>query len=136
VRIKPGRGDPTISMSCSDKIAKWLVVGIQGSLLSNFLLKPIYLKAIVVGQCQYNFECMKRAFIDRSMSITELPTNYLINQPYLIQSNVPFKDSKLVKSPEDTDDLKACHNCNFFIKAASFKSHIFIFLFFYKLFVG
>lgn len=50
VRTKPGRGDPTISMSCSDKIAKWLVLGIQGSLLSNLLAKPIYLNFIVIGK--------------------------------------------------------------------------------------
>lgn len=50
MRTKPGRGDPTISMSCSDKIAKWLVLGIQGSLLSNLFEKPIYLSAIVIGK--------------------------------------------------------------------------------------
>lgn len=50
LRTKPGRGDPTISMSCSDKIAKWLVLGIQGSLLSCFFEKPIYLDAIVISK--------------------------------------------------------------------------------------
>lgn len=29
VRTKPGRGDPTLSVSCSDKMARWIAVGIQ-----------------------------------------------------------------------------------------------------------
>ncbi len=50
LRIKPGRGDRTISMSCSDKIARWNVVGVQGALLSHLLEKPIYVDSIVVGR--------------------------------------------------------------------------------------
>lgn len=29
VRTKPGRGDPTLSVSCSDKMARWIACGLQ-----------------------------------------------------------------------------------------------------------
>lgn len=31
VRTKPGRGDPTLSVSCSDKLLRWNLVGVQVS---------------------------------------------------------------------------------------------------------
>ena len=37
LRIKPGRGFRTISMSCSDKMMKWCVLGLQGGLLANLV---------------------------------------------------------------------------------------------------
>lgn len=49
LRTKPGRGDPTISMSCSDKIAKWTILGCQGCLLMTLLATPIYIDTVVVG---------------------------------------------------------------------------------------
>jgi tRNA-specific adenosine deaminase 1 len=50
IRTKPGRADspPSISFSCSDKIATWNVLGLQGGLLSA-LFGPVYLDHIVVG---------------------------------------------------------------------------------------
>ncbi|KAL4460405.1 hypothetical protein ABPG74_000156 [Tetrahymena malaccensis] len=48
LRIKPGRSDlpqdsRSQSLSCSDKIMLWNVIGMQGSLLSELLDKPIYI---------------------------------------------------------------------------------------------
>jgi tRNA-specific adenosine deaminase 1 len=50
IRTKPGRTDslPTISFSCSDKIATWCALGLQGALLER-TIDPVYLDGIVVG---------------------------------------------------------------------------------------
>lgn len=46
IRTKPGRGVSTLSASCSDKLAKWNVLGIQGALIFHLLKRPIYIDSI------------------------------------------------------------------------------------------
>lgn len=45
---KPGRGEPSRSYSCSDKICLWSLLGLQGAALSLLLL-PVYLASIVIS---------------------------------------------------------------------------------------
>lgn len=53
VRTKPGRGDPTLSVSCSDKLAKWNILGIQGALIFSLLDEPIYYSSVTLCDHQY-----------------------------------------------------------------------------------
>ena len=65
VRTKPGRGNPTLSLSCSDKMAKWCQLGFQGSLLAAFIAEPIIPQTIVVGNSQTSLESLNRALFTR-----------------------------------------------------------------------
>ena len=54
LRTKSGRSDlppklRTLSMSCSDKIARWRVKGVQGKYLSQFLAHPIFYESITIS---------------------------------------------------------------------------------------
>ncbi|CAL1289812.1 unnamed protein product [Larinioides sclopetarius] len=94
LRTKPGRGDPTWSMSCSDKIALWNVCGIQGALLSSLLAAPIYLSSIIFGKCPFDEKAVQRAVIERISDVTCLPPQYCINKPLISQSTLKFEYSK------------------------------------------
>ena len=61
-------------MACSDKIARWNVLGVQGSLMSMFLTSPIYIESIVLGEVTEELhdvvrEDCERAFFRRLESI-------------------------------------------------------------------
>lgn len=111
LRTKPGRGDPTLSMSCSDKIFKWTVLGVQGALLMLFLEKPIYLESITIGHCPYSQEAMERAVFDRfrdRLRTLDLPRGFQRVIPCIFQSSAAFPCSRSVvtNNCKDPDRVK------------------------------
>nr|XP_002128212.1 double-stranded RNA-specific editase 1-like isoform X2 [Ciona intestinalis] len=76
-------GERLLTMSCSDKIAKWNVVGIQGSLLSMYI-EPVYLSSIILGSL-YHVEHFNRAVFMRSKEAIEaISDEYQITSPYRV----------------------------------------------------
>merc|ERR550519_1162431 len=65
IRTKPGRGDRTLSLSCSDKLLKWNLVGFQGALCSVLIKNPIFIKTLVVASDYFDKECLERALFGR-----------------------------------------------------------------------
>ncbi|KFB39331.1 hypothetical protein ZHAS_00006689 [Anopheles sinensis] len=83
VRTKPGRGIRTLSVSCSDKMARWSVLGLQGALLMLLLEKPIYLESVIICDgTDHSVDALQRAIWGRfDRSLAEEKGN-IIQQPY------------------------------------------------------
>ncbi|KAJ3121795.1 hypothetical protein HK098_003398 [Nowakowskiella sp. JEL0407] len=86
LRTKPGRldSDPSISMSCTDKIAKWNVMGFSGRLLSLFFETPIYLESIIVSEF-FDEESMRKSLVERVEGVQGLPESYTVNSNLKIE---------------------------------------------------
>ena len=130
-RTKPARADapPTHCMSCSDKLARWCCVGVQGVGLLNRIHRPVYLKGIVIGEEGRRYhEAINRAlnvrtpsvevgrFRRHTLDILYTPVKF-DSDPTLIPSNTSivwwrgmtkaeyivdgFKQGACIKSPSD-----------------------------------
>lgn len=46
--FKPGKGFQTTSLSCTNKINRWIYQGLQGSLLDQIIIKPIRISSLII----------------------------------------------------------------------------------------
>ncbi|KAA8587622.1 hypothetical protein FQN60_016484 [Etheostoma spectabile] len=65
------QGKRPVTMSCTDKMAKWSVVGLQGALLSH-LVEPVYLHSLTVGTLHHTGH-LGRAMARRLAPVKNLP---------------------------------------------------------------
>ncbi|XP_052446912.1 double-stranded RNA-specific editase 1 isoform X1 [Carassius gibelio] len=75
------QGERLLTMSCSDKIARWNVIGVQGSLLSYFT-EPIYFSSLILGSL-YHADHLSRAMYQRIADMDDLPKPFALNRPLL-----------------------------------------------------
>lgn len=103
VRTKPGRGVRTCCMSCSDKIARWNAIGLQGALLSLLVPSPICFASITVSGPPCALGALQRA-LTRACAAAGSSTTGLT--PRLGCSQLRFPHG----APESGDAINPCSN--------------------------
>lgn len=84
LRNKPGRGERTISLSCSDKLVRWNLLGLQGTLLFAFIPHPIRLQSLIIG------ELFEETALDRAINLRSQELSSKLPQIFQIQSPCQF----------------------------------------------
>ncbi|XP_069796642.1 double-stranded RNA-specific adenosine deaminase [Narcine bancroftii] len=98
-------GERLRTMSCSDKILRWNVLGLQGALLSHFI-HPVYLSTITLGYL-YSHGHLARAVCcrmsrDGDEFRTSLPYPYTLNHPQIGRVSVYDSTRQTGKTKESS----------------------------------
>lgn len=75
------QGEQLITMSCTDKITRWNILGLQGALLSHFV-EPVYLHSLTVGSLRHTGH-LSRVLNQRQERLGPLPPTFRRHQPLL-----------------------------------------------------
>jgi len=98
-------GERLRTMSCSDKIMKWNVIGLQGGLLSQFI-EPVYMSSLTLGGL-YHQGHLTRATCCRSAkwiaeTQVQLPPGFKCNHPKVAKTSGadPTRETGKMKTKE------------------------------------
>lgn len=98
LRTKPGRPDApvSVSMSCSDKIALWSIVGFQGALLSLWIA-PLFFRSYVIGDETNGGGTSRASGVEAYNKILQAKAGENsrdVHTPQIHMVNIPFRDSR------------------------------------------
>ncbi|KAK3240331.1 hypothetical protein CYMTET_49821 [Cymbomonas tetramitiformis] len=78
-------GERLRTASCSDKVMRWNVLGVQGALLSHLVAAPLYLSSVTIGR-DFHPGHLARALccrLEQSLISEQLPKGYRVHHPHI-----------------------------------------------------